>query len=68
MAKKRKDPNQVSSFYTTEKAKVQPELAIREAYLRATVETLDCFGVDKYSVERLRGMNDLLEQFVNLEL
>lgn len=68
MAKKKTDPNRVGSYYTAENAKTNPELAIREAYLRASVEVLDNWGLDKYSLEQLRGMQVLLEQFVNLEL
>lgn len=39
------------------------ELVLREAFLRSSRDVLDNFGVDKYSVERIWGMVELLEQY-----
>lgn len=39
------------------------EIVVREAFFRASRETLDNFGVDTYSVEKVRGMIDMLEQY-----
>lgn len=46
------------------------ELILREAFLRATREELDNFGIERYSVDKVRGMVDLLEMYttVNDEL
>lgn len=56
----------ISSFYdnqTPENIKRSPELLVREAYLRATRENFDGAGIESYTLERQRGMLDLLEQF-----
>lgn len=65
MAKQRKRLKGLSSYYMENIG--MGELAFREAYLRATKETLDNFGLDKYTVERLQGMISLLEQWALIE-
>lgn len=53
-----------------EDVRVHGELVLREAFLRSTREELDNFGIEKYSVDKIRGMVDLLEMYtqVNDEL
>lgn len=59
MAKKK--TNNISSYDPMASA----ESLVREAFLRASRNTLENFGIETYSIEQVRGMVDLLEQ-VNL--
>jgi len=55
-----------SSFYNGKKKEqvTSAELVVREAFFRATKETFDGSGIDNWSLERLRGVLDFMEQFV----
>jgi Mg2+/Co2+ transporter CorC len=67
MAKKNKKLSGVSGFYNNilkETVKGQPEVIFREAFLRAVRDTTDNFGIDRYSLERVQGMVEVMEQFV----
>lgn len=63
-------PNKLSGisqyFDTRERVQNNPEVKVREAFLRATRNTLDNFGVDRYSVERIWGMLEVLEQYAEI--
>lgn len=58
--------NTISSFWNKDSVK-SPELMIRESYLRAVKDILDSFGVESYSVERIQGMTQMLEQFTFIQ-
>ena len=62
-----KTNNTISSFWEKGKSQTSPELVLREAYLRSARETLDNFGIDRYSVERLQGINSMLEAYLEIE-
>lgn len=64
MAKNKSKLSGISCYYDNkERVKINPEVKVREAFLRSTRNVLDNFGVDKYSVERIWGMVELLEQY-----
>lgn len=43
--------------------KNSPESMLRECFLRATRESLNNWGIDNISIERIQGMVNLLEEF-----
>lgn len=62
-----KTPKTISSFWEKGKSQTSPELIMRESFLRAVRETLDNFGIDRYSIERIEGMREMLEKYVEIE-
>lgn len=58
--------NNISGFWSKDAHK-SPELMMRESYLRAVKDVLDSFGVESYSVERIQGMTQMLEQFTIIQ-
>jgi len=52
----------ISHYYNTNNLGIG-ETATREAFLRASRDTLDNFGISEYSVERVQGMVSMLEQY-----
>ena len=66
MTKKNKKLKGISGYYNdsnVESVKGHTELIVREAFLRTTKEMFDDFGIENYTIERMRGMVDFLEQF-----
>lgn len=55
----------ISDFYRSNE-KPTGELLVREAYLRAVKELFDGSGIDKYTVEQVRGMQQFLEKYVEV--
>lgn len=43
------------------------EVILREAFLRTARDQFDNFGIEKHSVEQVRGMVDLLEQYTLIQ-
>lgn len=58
----RKTKKHISSYYGND-SKTDGELMIREAFLRTAKETLDCSGIEDYSIEQIRGGLMMLEKF-----
>jgi hypothetical protein len=52
----------ISNYYNSNNLGVG-ETAVREAFLRASRDTLDNFGISEYSVERVQGMVEMLEHY-----
>lgn len=68
MANPKKKLSGISQYFDTkERVKTNPEVKVREAFLRATRNVLDNFGIDKYSIERIWGMVEVLEEYKNIE-
>ena len=58
--------NCVSSHFDHEIAEKHPELLIREAYLRTVKEILDGMGLERYTLDQIRGATEMLEKFLEI--
>lgn len=65
-----KPEDSITGYFTSkqsiERNSQDPELLVREAFLRASREALNCWAVDDLSIKEIRGMLGLLEQFDTL--
>jgi hypothetical protein len=62
MAKHNKNKN-LSGYSFDGKPMNQPELLIRECFLRMAKDALDSFGIETYSIEQIRGGVTMLEKY-----